>query len=187
MNTVIPDIPSTPVTGPSLWTPVDLHADQSWKVAITMQQRDELAIALELVRDLPLESIDLKSASLPAWQPITEHINDELTNGRGVVLVRGLDARNYSVDDLQRIFWMIAIRIGRPMVQNAKGELLGHVVDRGHDYDANNVRGYTTNRALAFHCDASQAVGLLCVHPAKSGGTSPVSYTHLTLPTICSV
>jgi len=69
---------------------------------------------------------------------------------------------------------MLATCVGSPMVQNAVGDLLGEVIDRGHDYQANNVRGYTTSAALGFHCDPADVVALLCVHPAREGGTSHI-------------
>jgi hypothetical protein len=34
------------------------------------------------------------------------------------------------------------------------------------------VRGYRTAAVLDYHCDAADAVGLLCLRPAREGGTS---------------
>jgi hypothetical protein len=53
--------------------------------------------------------------------------------------------------------------------------MLGHVKDFGGDYAAANVRGYQTNAELIFHCDLCDYVGLLCRHPAKSGGASRIA------------
>lgn len=166
--------PTQPVSGPNLWTRADLAHRQDWRVTLSQTQQDQMADALALIEGVPFDAIVHDAVSLPAWQPVFDHAKTELIAGRGVVLIRGLDAGRYSHDQLRQIFWIVAKRLGRPMVQNAKGDLLGQVIDHGHDYDANNVRGYTTNRALAFHCDASEVVGLLCVHPAKSGGTSHI-------------
>jgi len=101
-------------------------------------------------------------------------VQNELDCGRGVVLMRGIDTGHYDFAQLKRLYWMLSNRIGQPMVQNAVGDLLGEVMDRGHDYQANNVRGYTTSAALGFHCDPADVVALLCVQPAREGGTSHI-------------
>jgi hypothetical protein len=52
--------------------------------------------------------------------------------------------------------------------------LLGHVVDYGEEADNTNVRRYRTSGNIDFHCDGADAVALLCLKPAKSGGQSRI-------------
>src|SRR3546814_8525712 len=87
-------------------------------------------------------------------------------------MLRGLPVEDYDVESLYTIYWGLGVHLGTPMSQNAKGELIAEVTDRGKDYEQNNVRGYTTRAALVPHCDSTDAVTLLCVHPSKSGGAS---------------
>lgn len=65
---------------------------------------------------------------------------------------------------------------GRALAQNGAGDLLGHVRDvrggQGAGTGAAKVRQYLTNEAIAFHCDAADVVGLLCVSEAARGGAS---------------
>ena len=58
--------------------------------------------------------------------------------------------------------------------QNAQGDMLGHVTDLGLTMANPNARGYQTNQNLPFHNDFLDIVGLLCVHPARSGGLSRI-------------
>lgn len=100
-------------------------------------------------------------------------ISNELENGRGFVVIRGLPFGKYDDDDIARIFWGIGSHFGSPISKNAKGDLLGHVrAIEGLRYMDNNVRGYQTSAELFFHNDNCDIVGLLCFRKAKSEGVS---------------
>lgn len=162
------------ISGPMVWDRAKLTADRDWIVELSPQIQRELELAAEQAEHSRFETIVFEPEKFPATAPLITHTRNELDTGRGIVLFRGIDARHFSLPQLRTIMWLLGSAIGEPMVQNARGELLGEVVDHGHDYDANNVRGYTTRRELAFHCDASEIVGLLCVHPARHGGSSKI-------------
>ena len=67
--------------------------------------------------------------------------------------------------------------MGSPRSQNAKCHLLGHIKDLGLNLKDINVRVYQTRQRQHFHTDSSDAVGLLCLIEAKSGGTSMLCST----------
>jgi hypothetical protein len=76
-------------------------------------------------------------------------------------------------------FWGLGLHMGIPVSQNARGHLLGHVIDEGLDFNKDNgVRGYQTRLRLPYHTDSSDVVGLLCLRPARSGGLSSVASTN---------
>jgi hypothetical protein len=58
--------------------------------------------------------------------------------------------------------------------QNAKGHVLGHVKDLGHDATDPSVRLYSTCAAQPFHTDSADLVGLLCLERSQQGGASQV-------------
>jgi hypothetical protein len=64
--------------------------------------------------------------------------------------------------------------MGRPGAQNPQGDLLGHVRDTGEDAADPFVRLYRTASHIAYHCDAADVVGLLCLRQAKRGGASRI-------------
>ncbi|MGB7300303.1 MAG: TauD/TfdA family dioxygenase [Burkholderiaceae bacterium] len=162
------------ISGPMVWQRADLMGSDDWQLHISDAQMGQLDAAVLSTLDLPRENLAGRFDLLPLWHDLFAHIRFELDKGRGVVLLRGIDAARYEREQLRRLYWMLATCVGQPMVQNAVGDLLGEVIDRGHDYGANNVRGYTTSAALGFHCDPADVVALLCVHPAKEGGTSHI-------------
>ncbi|MEQ8194781.1 MAG: TauD/TfdA family dioxygenase, partial [Rhodospirillales bacterium] len=121
---------------------------------------------------------------LPDYSKTLAEIRDEIENGRGVALIKGLDIDKYSPDEIRIMYWGISKHLGTPICHNAHGDILGEVTDRGFDRKNNNVRGYTTKGAQNFHCDPMDVVGLLCIHPAKKGGESRFAssiaiYNHL--------
>ena len=69
-------------------------------------------------------------------------------------------------------FFGLGCHLGNPRPQNAKGHVLGHVMDLGLNADDPNVRIYQTHERQTFHTDSSDIVGLVCLQQAKSGGDS---------------
>jgi hypothetical protein len=100
---------------------------------------------------------------------------DELENGRGFVLIRGIPIDRYDEPTLCRLYWGIAVHLGDMISQNARGDLIGRVEDQGVDINAVNARGYTTNAGLHPHNDSADLVGLLCVRQARQGGESTIA------------
>ena len=93
----------------------------------------------------------------------------------GVFLLRGVPVGDFNNVQAAAAYWANGSRFGRPVSQNNKGHVLGHVKDFGGDYNAPDVRGYQTNAQLNFHCDQCDHVALLCMHPSKSGGASRIA------------
>jgi hypothetical protein len=113
---------------------------------------------------------------LPTLGPELVRIQDELINGRGVVLIRGLDADAYGKQRASAIYWGVGMHLGSPWPQNAKGHLLGDVTDQGRALDDPNGRGNEIGAvAFPFHSDGSDLVGLFCLNSGAGGGASLVA------------
>ena len=165
------------VTGSSAWTRDELAEDKSWIYHLSVTEINEIEAAIELVRqeglkvyefgmdDFPLETLSVR----------LDVIIEQVENGRGCALIRGLDPANYDEDTLKIIYWGLGVHLGVPISQNSQGQLIGHVRDRGGNYFSHNVRGYTTNSRIRPHCDPADTVALLCVQPAKKGGESEIT------------
>ncbi len=98
------------------------------------------------------------------------HILDEVQNGRGIVLLRGLPVERYSQKDMCRVFWGLGTHFGVAVSQSLMGDRLGHVTDvSGEDP---GERGYRSRRALDMHTDSDDLLMMLCLSDAKSGGQS---------------
>ncbi len=165
----------TPITDRSAWQGHELADPASWTYTLTPAALDELDAALAQLRAQPVALTEIRREHfpLPAAARDLAGILDELENGRGFIVIRGLPFGKYSDEDIARIFWGIGTHFGHPISQNAQGDLLGHVrAVEGLQYMAHNVRGYQTSAELFFHNDNCDIVGLLCFRKAKSGGIS---------------
>jgi hypothetical protein len=168
--------PSTPIEHPSAWTAEDLREDTSWAIPFTGNDLDELASARKSVDAAGLGPIGFRKENFPLgrFADTLAHVANEIEHGRGIVLLKGLNIEDYTLDELRTIYWGMTLYLGKMGYQNAAGDLLGEVTDRGFDRRNNNVRGYTTSGLQRYHCDQLDAVGLLCVNPAKEGGQSRI-------------
>lgn len=124
-----------------------------------------------------LSNINLNNFYLPNLSDFFKTIREELKHGIGFKLLRGLPVKKYDIKQLATIYFGIGVHIGSPRSQNAKGHLLGHIKDLGLNLKDNNVRVYQTSERQHFHTDSCDAVGLLCLKEAKSGGTSMLCST----------
>ncbi len=192
-----PTMLTEPVRIPAAWKGADLERDRSWIRHLTPAEIADLDAAVAAARasgaagkrvlareDFPLSVLD----------KTLEAALEELTEGRGIVLLRGLPVERYDGDDLLLLWRGIGAWLGEAVSQNAKGEMVSFVTEGGAvtknargrliplipeggvvPYHADpNQRGYRTRSELRPHNDSADLVGLLCVHPAKSGGLSTV-------------
>src|SRR6266481_3834535 len=161
---------------PSAWYGRDLVNDSSWIVHLRPDHLAEIAAAIGSVtrRGLPFAALTKDDFPLPTLGPQLRQWQDEIVNGRGFYVLRGLNTEAYSDEQVGTIFWAMGLHLGRAVTQNPKGDLLGHVYDHGRRYGDIDVRGYETSAHLPFHTDSGDIVGLLCLRRAASGGLSSV-------------
>jgi hypothetical protein len=113
---------------------------------------------------------------LPTLAPELARIEDDLINGLGMVLIRGVPVETYSKDRASAIYWGVGMHLGQPWPQNAKGHLLGDVTDQGRSVSDPTARGNELGGIpLPFHSDGSDLVGLFCLDAGASGGDSLVA------------
>ena len=166
-----------PIVDPAGWLPESLRDVASWSYRITDRDRAELIGATEAIRrdGVPVERMSRDNFRLDAFGETLHDVRRELLDGRGIVMLQ-----NFPVDHLDRTGQAIAYLglgsyLGRPMVQNEHGHVLGHVKNVGGDYADRKTRGTFTNAEMRFHADGCDYVGLLCLQTARSGGASRVA------------
>ena len=171
------DILRKPVTDPSAWHGPDFADDESWIEVLTAKELAELDVALQSVKERGLEqcSFGRDDFPLPTLSARLNKIADDLENGRGFTLIRGLPVEKYTLDEVRHIYWGLGTYFGRAVSQNIQGDLIGDVKDRGIDYRRVEARGYSSNDTLRPHNDGTDAVTLLCWRNPKFGGTSAIA------------
>jgi hypothetical protein len=174
-----PAVPGQPVIDPAGWTKEELAATDEWMEPLADSDIAELDAAVSSLVSRGVTSVLEVSPGdydLPTLAPKLRRMSDDVINGRGFVLIRGVPVQRYSRLESALAFWCIGHHFGEPVSQNAKGHLLGHVADLGGTSFKNpSHRGYQTHDRLPYHSDSCDVVGLLCLHHSKTGGASMVT------------
>ncbi|MBW2417636.1 MAG: TauD/TfdA family dioxygenase [Deltaproteobacteria bacterium] len=170
----------TALAGPAAWRGPELSPElrgkRDWRTRLNDAQVSELDRALAAARASGKPTAELTAADFPLPTLAAElaRWRSEIEHGRGFLVVSGLPVKRWSRDDCERFFWCLGLHMGRPGAQNPQGDLLGHVTDTGDDDDDPWVRLYRTRADIAYHCDAADVVGLLCLRAAPRGGASRI-------------
>lgn len=168
-------LPPTQLETPANWTGQNMsRTPEKWLTVFSPTEVTELEIAaqnyLSLGKDIG--EITQTEFPLPTLAPKLAHLKNDLINGIGFGVLRGLATDNYSQQGSATIFCGIGTHLGNARSQNAAGHILGHVRDIGAKSDDPNTRIYQTSERQTFHTDSADVVGLLCLKKAQEGGAS---------------
>ena len=147
------------------WYGVDLrNKSELWSYQLSSEEISELENAASnfIKSGEPLGKISKKSFHLPKLGSFMEKLQNELREGLGFKLIRGLPVDQYDAATFSTIFCGIGSHLGLARSQNAAGHLLGHVRDIGLDVANPSTRVYQTTARQHFHTDSCDVVGLLC-------------------------
>ncbi|MBI3516203.1 MAG: TauD/TfdA family dioxygenase [Proteobacteria bacterium] len=166
------------IDGPAAWMGAELaRRPAEWTHPLTPTEIAEVERAVAGVRERgpDLGAITRADFPLPTLGRRLEALRNEVIDGRGFVLIRGLPVGGRPLIDNAAAYLGIGTWFGHARSQNAMGHVLGHVRDMGLSAEKDpNVRIYQTTERQTFHTDSCDIVGLLCLKTAKSGGLSSI-------------
>src|SRR5687768_738411 len=115
------------------WRRSNVEDPDVWTERLTAEDLRELDDALQYAKRKSTNVLELDKGDfpLPHLAPRLRRVENELINGRGFVLIRGLPRDQYDKDDASLLYWGIGMHLGRPWPQNKKGHVLGDVTDQG--------------------------------------------------------
>ncbi len=176
INTNIKSVADLPpaVEGRAAWHSADF-ANDSWIEPLSDADNAEIKSAAEAALNSvggDIAKITEEAFPLPSLKARISAISDEIQNGRGFALLRGIPVENWGTKLSAAAFYGLGTHIGIARSQNAKGHILGHVRDLGRDPKDPTARIYQTTARQTFHTDSTDIVGLICLKTAKSGGES---------------
>jgi hypothetical protein len=161
-----------PFSIPAAWRGPELFERDDWQCELGTQEIQELEstadAATEVGRDI--EALQKADFDWPRLRSLLSEIQYNLENRSGVCMIRGLPVRRFTEQALRRIFWGIALHIGTPVSQSARGDRIFHVRDEGWQQGQPQARGPNTRKGLSFHTDRCDVIGFLCLRQALSGG-----------------
>ena len=179
-----------PIGGAAAWKGAELERDQSWIRPLGAAEIAAIDGALAHVRDRGIGWPQITRADFPlgGFEADLAEMAEELENGRGIVLLRGLPVARYSRDELKAIHFGLACHLGTPVYQSARGEMIGEITDEGaaarqrgtlkdgagKDVFMSSRARVQTTGALRWHTDRTDVVTLLCVDQSMAGGLSQI-------------
>lgn len=162
-------------TGPAAWYGPEMAGRDDWLMSLTAADITEIEAATKALveRQADIAAITARDFPLPTLAPaLKTRVQDEVLDGRGFLLLRGLPVERWSMREAATAFFGLGSHLGSARSQNGKGHVLGHVQDLGFDVADPNVRIYQTHERQTYHTDSCDIVGLLCLKTARSGGLS---------------
>lgn len=156
------------------WRGAALGQEGPWLRVLSAADQAEIrrAVAHAKASGVPMLHMQRRDFPLGRMAEKLAGLAQDIRDGIGFSVVRGLDISDYSDDDVGLLFWGLGLYLGNPLGQNPKGDLLGHVYDQGRAYGNIDVRGYETAAHLPFHSDACDLLGLMCLRRGIAGGLS---------------
>ena len=168
--------PLHPIAGPGAWYGEGLQNRDDWVQPLSEPDISEIMAAVTGVIERGLDIVEVSKAAfpLPRLGKVLAERQEEIVNGCGFIMLRGLPVDRMSRREAALAFWGIGLHLGQPVSQNLAGHVLGHVKDIGGDFDDPNSRaGYQSRARLPYHTDlGADIVGLLCLQAAERGGLS---------------
>lgn len=161
----------------SAWIGRDIQHDESWIYRLDPAAVAEIDAALAHAKRLGAKiPFSADAFPLPNFASELDGVLEEIENGRGFTLIRGIPRSRYTAEECELLYWGLGAHLGMPVSQNARGHRLGHVRDEGRIHADPNARGYQTHERMDFHTDLLpiDVLGLFCVRTAKSGGESKI-------------
>ena len=162
-------------TGAAAWYGPEIAKRSDWQMPLSAAEVAEVETATRalVARDADIAVLKPQDFPLPTLgAKLRSRVDDEVLNGRGFLLLRGLPVERWSMREAATAFFGLGAHLGSARSQNGKGHVLGHVQDLGLDVNDPNVRIYQTHERQTYHTDSCDIVGLLCLKTAKSGGLS---------------
>ena len=168
------------VGGPRAWLAREQRELSDWEYRLSETEVAELvdtARRLDRSTPQPIGFADLTVESFPlrSVAATLRSVLEELLEGRGFALIRGVPTDELSVREGELLMWGVGLHLGIPIPQNAAGDLVVHVRDQGRRFSDPTVRAYETSERLEYHTDSGDIAGLLCLKPAKRGGVSTIA------------
>jgi len=163
-----------PFTGqidhPSAWRGCDFASVDDFSIDLDERHRNAFRNVVDRARTagVGLQELTVAQAAMPEIAADLQAVRREITDGRGLVLLRGFPVEKMSDEELGIVFWAMGTHFGHAVSQSSIGDRLGYVTDVSKPGEI--VRGYRSAEELNLHTDSDDIVGLLCIRQAMEGG-----------------
>jgi hypothetical protein len=171
MTASLADLPPE-IQGPSVWYGPEMASRRDWLIELSEAEIGELEAVTRRLGETEITGIRRDDFAAPQLEPRLTRVLNDVLNGRGFALIRGLPVNQWTRRESAATFFGIGAQLGAIRPQNAQGHVLGHVKDLGRSSADPNTRIYQTTERQTYHTDSCDVVALMCLQPARSGGLS---------------
>ena len=155
-----------PVEGKCVWRGPDVAARaEDWTYQLNASDIEEIDAAVRDIERQNLGVLEITQDRFPGLSKTLQHIRDNLQNGLGFAVIRGIPVARYDTRQAAIAYFDIGAHFGEAVSQNARGHALGHICNLGFDPSLPTARGYQSANKLNFHTDPTDLVGLMCLPP----------------------
>ena len=117
-----------PIDGPSAWYGPDMAArPDEWLYQLDTAEVAEIddAVALLTQGGTPVIEVTRENFPLPNLGRVLDGIQNDVVNGRGFTLIRGIPVATYTIEEAALAYFGIGAYFGWAIPQNAQGHVLG--------------------------------------------------------------
>lgn len=156
------------------WKASSFQSSSDYTVTLTDADRKEVIdVVRALPAGVPLHECAVELMQLPTLGPRLSAAYEDVRNGRGFVVLRGLPTDGISTDEFVAAQWVVGLYFGDPLSQNTDGDYIGHMMDAS-TIEA-TPRMYRSNLELRPHSDITAMITLAYSHKSMRGGASVVA------------
>ena len=167
-----------PIRSKAAWVGPELAQRSDWITPLSGEELDDIESARRHAESQGKRWGGFGRSDFPltVMRPRLAAVADELINGYGFVVLRGLPVKRYSPDEIRTVYWGLASHLGAIVSQNSLGTVIEEITDlHPSNVTDRNLRSYVTAQGQPPHCDFTDVVALLCVNKAKEGGQSTIT------------
>lgn len=160
------------VDHPSAWRGPDLEPIDKICIDLSPSHLQALDAALRSVQaaKLTINDVERRHFDLSSIAEDLASTENEILHGRGIVILRGFPVNDYSLEEVELLYWGLGCHFGTGESQSNMGDRVGRVEDvSGKDL---NERAYRNSVELAMHTDLSDIIGMLSIRQSARGGLS---------------
>ena len=100
-----------PEDDPAVWYRADWEQCDDWIIELSDEEIQELKDAVSLTQAVPIVKMSADSFNLPAFASRIRELRNELINGRGFVVLRGLPVDEWGRESSARAYYGICYHL----------------------------------------------------------------------------
>ena len=105
-------MPTGPIEGPSAWYGREMLKTEKWIFRLSDEDNAEIEAAVAATQLLPIKDITRAKFQLPTLGPRLVGVLDEILNGRGFILMRGINVDIDNIEQAARAYWGLGTHLG---------------------------------------------------------------------------